>query len=86
MKGSKINREVLKKLSEAEMKKKCPTGGWVLKDLDYIRMKETFRFLKLSARDISKINYQLHIDVNFLMDQRFMDYSLLFVIKKVNNE
>ena len=48
MKGSSINREVLKKMSGVEVKKNGPTGGLVLKDLDYVRMKEIFRFMKLS--------------------------------------
>ena len=48
MKGSSINREVLKNLTNDQLKKKCPTGGWVLKDLDFLRMKEIFKFLKLS--------------------------------------
>ena len=48
MKGSSINREVFKGVSKDQLKKKCPTGGWVLKDLDYIRMKEMFKFLKMS--------------------------------------
>ena len=84
MKGSRINREELKDLSYDQLKKKPPTGGKVLKDLDYIRLKEIFRFLKLSPSNISYIMRNLTVDVNFLRSQRFMDYSLLFAIRKVD--
>ena len=86
MKGSSINRAVFKDIPNDQLKKKCPTGGWVLKDLDYIRMKEMFKFLKLSQSDAARIMKQLTIDVNFLVEQRFMDYSLLMAIKKINRE
>lgn len=86
MKGSSINREVFKNLSNSELKKKCPTGGSVLKDLDYIRMKEMFKFFQMSEDDISRILKQIDKDVNFLINQRFMDYSILFTIKKVHKK
>ena len=45
MKGSSINREVLKRKSASELKD--PTGGKVLKDLDYVRLKELKNFFTL---------------------------------------
>lgn len=46
IKGSTINREVLKHDNEY-LKKMKPTGGEVLKDLDYIRLKEAKKFMQL---------------------------------------
>jgi hypothetical protein len=48
MKGSSINREVLKDKTVDELRKEPPTGSMVLKDLDYLRLKEIFRFMKMS--------------------------------------
>jgi len=67
MKGSQINREVLKDLTNVELKKEPPTGGKVLKDLDYLRLKEIFRFLKLSHSTMAFIIRNIEVDVNFLM-------------------
>mmetsp|Transcript_31775 Transcript_31775/g.48773 ORF Transcript_31775/g.48773 Transcript_31775/m.48773 type:complete len:116 (+) Transcript_31775:1788-2135(+) len=45
MKGSSINREVLKRKKDSQLAD--PTGGKVLKDLDYVRLKELKNFFKL---------------------------------------
>ena len=50
MKGSTINREELKKVSSEELKKSPDSGGHVLKDLDYMRLKEMRRFMKMPAK------------------------------------
>ena len=39
MKGSSINREVLKDKKNEDLKLMRPTGGKILKDLDYLRLK-----------------------------------------------
>ena len=57
---------MLKDLSNEKLKKNPPTGGKVLKDLDYLRLKEIFRFLKLSPSNMSYIMRNLTVDVNFL--------------------
>lgn len=44
MKGSSINREVLK---DKNLQNILPTGGTVLKDLDYIRIKEKKEFMNI---------------------------------------
>lgn len=86
LKGSQINREVLKGVPNKDIIKRGPTGGQVLKDFDYVRLEEIKQFYNLSSSDNAKINGQLQKDVRFLMSQRFMDYSLLLAIKKVVRE
>ena len=83
LKGSQINREVLKDLTDKDIKKRGPTGGKVLKDLDYVRMEKIKQFYNMSAQDNTRINRELQKDVKFLMGQKFMDYSLLLAVKKV---
>lgn len=55
MKGSQINREVLKSHSASHLKHLKHTGGRILKDLDYIRLKEAKRFFKLDYDNIKEI-------------------------------
>lgn len=56
-----------------------------MKDLDYVRLNELKSFFNMTNGDSDRILRQIEIDVNFLMTQRFMDYSLLMAIKKVAN-
>ena len=44
LKGSEVNRAVLKGLDKKTLKKNGPTKGKVLKDLDYIRLKGLHSF------------------------------------------
>lgn len=81
MKGSSINREVLKKKTNAELK--APTGGKVLKDLDFLRLREMKDFMKLDQEVVDQITSQLAKDIGFLRDERYMDYSLLLGIRKI---
>ena len=83
MKGSSINREVLKSKSVAELKKEGPTGSKVLKDLDFIRLKQLKNFMKLEPARIHQILNSIQLDLNFLKSARFMDYSLLLAVSKV---
>jgi hypothetical protein len=46
MKGSSINREVLKRYSKQQLLEN-PTGGKVLKDLDFLRLKDMKKFMKM---------------------------------------
>jgi len=85
MKGSSINREVLKHKSAADLRKQESTGGTVLKDLDYCRLLELKKFLKLEQGTIHRIHKNLTMDVDFLRSSRFMDYSLLLCIRRVTN-
>lgn len=62
------------------------TGGQVLKDLDYIRLKEVKRFFKMSENDIEEIVQNICQDVEFLRSCRFMDYSLLLAVRKTKSE
>lgn len=55
MKGSSINREVLKELSNEELSKAAPTGGKVLKDLDYVRLNECKHFCNMMQKDSRRI-------------------------------
>lgn len=55
MKGSSINREVMKSKSNEELKIKGPTGSKVLKDLDYIRLKQLNNFMKLKPSKVNQI-------------------------------
>lgn len=48
MKGSSINRAVLKHKSHKQLIDLEKTGGEVLKDLDYVRLKEIKRYFKIS--------------------------------------
>jgi len=51
MKGSSINREVLKGISTDELIKMEPTGGETLKDLDYVRLNENKNFFNMRTLD-----------------------------------
>lgn len=55
MKGSQINREVFKGRTTAHLKNMKPSGGKILKDLDYIRLKEARRFFKMEYSSIKEI-------------------------------
>jgi 1-phosphatidylinositol-4-phosphate 5-kinase len=81
MKGSSIKREVLKGVENRDLK---PTHGKVLKDLDYLRLKEVKSFMKMDECVAKMIVNQLDRDVKFLNNERYMDYSLLLGIKRVN--
>ena len=83
MKGSTINREVLKGVSLDELIKMQPTGGQTLKDLDYVRLNENKHFFNMRTIDTKRLLNLIQIDVNFLKRQRFMDYSLLFSVRRV---
>ena len=84
MKGSQINREVLKDHTIKHMEHMKHTGGTVLKDLDYIRLKEVKKFFQLDYPSVKEILGALQKDVDWLVSSRFMDYSLLFAVRKVN--
>jgi hypothetical protein len=66
MKGSSINREVLKGKSNGELKNGPPTGGKVLKDLDYLRLNELKSFFNMNNADTQRIVKQIEIDVALL--------------------
>ena len=83
MKGSSINREVLKGISTEQLIKMDPTGGETLKDLDYVRLNENKSFFNMRSIDSKKLLNSIQVDVNFLKRQRFMDYSLLFAVRRV---
>lgn len=85
MKGSQINREVLKSKTISELRTDKPTGGEVLKDLDFLRLKEIKKFINFSNDDWNKIVSNISRDIQFLRSQRFMDYSLLMAIRKIED-
>ena len=85
MKGSQINREVLKKKSARDLRVDQPTGGKVLKDLDFLRLKELKKFINFHNDDWSTIISNISRDVSYLQSQRFMDYSLLMAIRKIGD-
>ena len=82
MKGSTVNREVLKKVSLNDLKYGPPTGGQVLKDLDYIRLNDVKHFMNIDASERKELCNILSIDVKFLQNMRNMDYSLLMGVKR----
>lgn len=86
MKGSQINREVLKDKTLSELRTDEPTGGKVLKDLDFLRLKEVKKFINFHNEDWDKIITNITRDIHFLQNQRFMDYSLLMSIRKINQD
>ena len=51
MKGSQINREVLKDKTQCDLLKDAPTGGKVLKDLDFLRLKDLKKFIQFDGKD-----------------------------------
>jgi len=85
MKGSQINREVLKSKTARDLRTDRPTGGKVLKDLDFLRLKELKKFINFHNDDWSTIISNISHDVAYLQSQRFMDYSLLMAIRKVSD-
>ena len=84
MKGSQINREVLKSQTVKDLLRNGPTGGKVLKDLDFLRLKKLKKFINLNNQDWLKINEFIKSDVAYLKQERFMDYSILMAIRKVS--
>ena len=82
MKGSSFNREVVRHLKIKDIQKQ-PTGGLVLKDLDFIRLRDPLSFFVMQESEVFNIMQVLENDVNFLMQHKFMDYSLLLAVKKV---
>jgi len=85
MKGSQVNREVLKRKTLRDLRVDRPTGGQVLKDLDFLRLKELKKFINFHNDDWSTIISNISHDVAYLQSQRFMDYSLLMAIRKVSD-
>lgn len=55
MKGSSINREVLKDISTDALIKMPPTGGKTLKDLDYVRLNENKSFFNMRSIDTKSL-------------------------------
>lgn len=66
MKGSSVNREVLHKKSLSDLRRDEPTGGKVLKDLDFLRLKELKKFVNFSNQDWNTIVTNLSKDVKFM--------------------
>jgi hypothetical protein len=83
MKGSTINREVMKNVKNKDLLITAEKG--VLKDLDFIRLNEMNNFFNMGSKTLLLIHQQISIDVQYLQSQRFMDYSLLFSVRKVNS-
>ena len=54
LKGSSINRKVLKDKSGQNLEITCPTKGKVLKDLDYIRLKGIFKYFNTECEHTTK--------------------------------
>ena len=84
MKGSTIKREVLKQVNNQDFLKAAERG--VLKDLDFIRLNEMKNFFNMDNKTLQLIHHQISLDVQYLQSQRFMDYSLLFSVRKVNKD
>ena len=55
IKGSEFSREVLKHTSNSELARNPYTGGEVLKDLDFKRIKAMRHFIDLSREDWEKL-------------------------------
>lgn len=51
-----------------------------------MRLKELVRFMDLRSEVANKIVKNIEIDVKFLQQCRFMDYSLLLAIKRVDSK
>lgn len=51
MKGSEFSREVLKKKQMEMLRNEKATGGLVLKDLDFVRLKQLRKFISLTDED-----------------------------------
>ena len=58
----------------------------MLKDLDYVRLKEQKRFFNMEKALEVRILKHLQADVGYLQSQGFMDYSLLLSVRKVKDE
>lgn len=86
LKGSSVNREVLHKKSMMDLRRDEPTGGKVLKDLDFLRLKDLKKFVNFDNEDWQKITTNLAKDSKFMQDMGFIDYSLLLSIRKIEGE
>jgi hypothetical protein len=86
IKGSEFSREVLKKTPSSVLEKQPSTGGEVLKDLDYIRLKAMRNFIDFSSEDWEKITQMISHDTIMLRNLGVMDYSLLLSIRRVKKD
>lgn len=82
IKGSEFSREVLKHTTNSELALNPFTGGEVLKDLDFKRIKAMRRFIDLSREDWENITHLLSEDTQLLRKMGYMDYSLLLSIRR----
>ena len=60
-----------------------PTGGKVLKDLDFLRLKDLKKFINFDNEDWNQIISGINKDVKFMQDMGFIDYSLLISVRKI---
>lgn len=86
LKGSKQNREELKGKTLMDLRRDEPTGGKVLKDLDFLRLKEVKKFISFNNDDWKQITKIISDDVKFMQDMGFIDYSLLLAIREIKSE
>jgi len=54
LKGSEVNRAVLKDLKMNDLRRKGPTQGKVLKDLDYRRLRSIYEFFDMGCEETAK--------------------------------
>ncbi len=81
LKGSTKGRRA--KLAEEEEDGQVLTGLKVLKDLNYIDFEEQ---LKIGKYQKDSLNYLLENDSRFLAENNLMDYSLLLIKAKTQDE
>lgn len=70
----------------SDLRRDEPTGGKVLKDLDFLRLKDLKKFVNFDNEDWSKITHNMAKDTKFMQDMGFIDYSLLLSIRKIEED
>ena len=83
IKGSKFSREVFKNKSSQQLLSGPLSGGLVLKDIDYERLKELRNFMMIGKLDYRNLMAMISKDSQMLRDLGIMDYSLLLSVRKV---
>ena len=81
MKGSEVNRTVMKWKLVSDIKSMPYTENKVLKDIDFCYLKYPKKLIRMEPDVMQMLLTSIQIDVKFLMDQGFMDYSLLLCIR-----
>jgi len=81
MKGSQINRSVIKWRELTDIQSMSYTKNKVMKDIDFTYLKRPKKIIQLEDHEMCTLVQNIQNDVQFLMRNGFMDYSLLLCVR-----